>query len=66
VLDPYNPSSTTRVLPYDEIAGFYRWEDDPYALQGGSGFFAYEPSAPMQAYWMMRYHGFLAPAGGAL
>jgi len=48
-----------RVFPYDEISMF-RWNSNPFDLNGGSGFGEFDPSAWLLPYWMARYYSFIS------
>jgi len=47
-----------RVLPYDEIS-FFRYNSDPFEIDGGSGYTETDPSAWLVSYWIARYLGFI-------
>jgi hypothetical protein len=59
-LNPYDPTRLNRVLPYNEL-GLHRWGDHPWKLQGGTGMYEYEPTAPIAAYWKLRYLDLIKP-----
>jgi len=50
-----NAAQSLRVFPYDEISMF-RWNADPFVLNGGSGYSETEPSAWLLPFWMARYY----------
>ena len=47
--------NTLSVLRYDELTT-YRWNSDPFAPNGGSGYGETDPSAWLLPYWMARYY----------
>jgi hypothetical protein len=48
-------------IPYDEGA-FLQWDQNPYVLDGGSGYIEYAPSTWLISYWLARYFEFIVPA----
>ena len=62
-LDPMNDrfkrAQALVVLPYDEIP-MWKWNGNPYALDGGNGGRSEDDGAYfLLPYWMGRYHGFI-------
>jgi hypothetical protein len=49
---------SVELLPWDE-RGMFRWNGNPFELDGGSGFTETDPSAWLLPYWMARFHGFI-------
>lgn len=59
--DRHGDEQFTTTLPYDEIRTM-KWNGNPYAVSGGGD--GSEMQAPwpwLLPYWMMRYHGVIAP-----
>jgi len=52
---------SVRVLPANERNQF-RWNSNPFTLDGGSGGGETDPGAWLLPYWMGRYHGFIDAA----
>ena len=60
VLDDQGDPQTLTHLRYDELAMF-RWNSNPFRVDGGSGFSEYDPSAFLLPYWMGVYHKLISP-----
>jgi len=50
----YDTDATT-VFRYDEISMF-KWNSNPFEMNGGSGYDESDPSAWLLPYWMARYY----------
>ncbi len=53
----YGTESATK-LPNNEV-GRFRWNADPFTMDGGSGRVENEPGPFLLPYWLARFHGFI-------
>ena len=43
----------------------FRWNHNPFTLDGGSGTTEFDPGAWLAPYWMARYHGILSSSSSS-